>query len=352
MSAIPPKTSVVKLPDAWFIACEAKTLKHKPRAFTLQGTPLVLFRGKDGKPAALLDRCPHRNAPLSLGRVTAEGELQCAYHGWRFDGSGACRAVPGLVTEQDVPLKARAAEAYPAVEQEGYVWVYSTPGETPAAGPYRLPHLDDPWYTTVRREFRVASTLHAVVENALDVPHTAFLHGGLFRTAEKKNEVEVVVRRHATYAEAEYLGEPRPKGLAGRLLAPGGGVVTHFDRFLLPSIAQVEYRLGEKSHLVTTSVMTPIDDFDTKVWAVVTYRLPLPNFVVRPFLTPIAERIFRQDAVILQAQTDVIRRFGTERFTSTELDVLGHEVWRLLEQHAHRLPPPSEVKEHRVKMRT
>jgi phenylpropionate dioxygenase-like ring-hydroxylating dioxygenase large terminal subunit len=343
---------VVKLPDAWFIACTAGTLKKKPLAFTLQGTPLVLFRTAEGKPAALLDRCPHRNAPLSMGTVTAGGELQCAYHGWRFDGAGACKAVPGLVNGQELALKARAAESWPALEQDGYVWVYSTPGEAPSTGPYRFPLLDDARYSTVRREFSVNGTLHATVENTLDVPHTAFLHGGLFRTAEKKNELEVVVRRHGTYAEAQYLGEPRPAGLAGRLLAPQGGVVTHFDRFLLPSIAQVEYRLGDKSHLVTTSAMTPIDDFHTKVWALVTYRLPVPHFLVRPFLTPIAERIFRQDAVMLKAQTEVIRRFGAERYTSTELDVLGHEVWRLLEQHAQRQAPPADVKEHRVKMRT
>ena len=129
-------------------------------------------------------------------------------------------------------------------------------------------------------------------------------------------------------------------------------MVTHFDRFLLPSIAQVEYRLGEKSHLVTTSAMTPIDDFKTRLWAVVTFRLPLPHFLVQPFLMPVAMRILRQDAVILRAQTDVIKRFGGERFTSTELDVLGHEIWRLLEQHAHRTAPSTEVKEHRVRMRT
>jgi phenylpropionate dioxygenase-like ring-hydroxylating dioxygenase large terminal subunit len=343
---------VVKLPDAWFIVCPSRALKKRPLPFSLQGTPLVLFRTAEGQPAALLDRCPHRNAPLSMGRVTEAGQLECAYHGWRFDGSGACVGVPGLVTGQDAALKARAAESWPAQEHDGYVWVYSTPGEPPASGPFRFPLLDDGRYTTVRREFSVEGTLHATVENTLDVPHTAFLHGGLFRTAEKKNEVEVVVRRHGTYAEAEYLGEPRPTGLAGRLLAPQGGVVSHFDRFLLPSIAQVEYRLGEQSHLVTTSAMTPIDDFHTKVWAVVTYRLPLPNFLVRPFLTPVAERIFKQDAVMLKAQTAVIRRFGAERYTSTELDVLGHEVWRLLEQHAQRLPVPTEVKEHRVKMRT
>ena len=342
--------SVVKLPDAWFIACTSAALKARPLAITLQGTPLVLFRAVGGAPAALLDRCPHRNLPLSMGKVV-DDQLQCSYHGWCFDGAGQCRKVPGLVEEGEVGLKSRAAEAYAAREQEGYVWVYSTPGAEPQGHPYRFPHLADEGYSTVRREFTVDATVHAVVENALDVPHTAFLHGGLFRTAEKKNEIEVVVRRFATHAEAEYLGEPRPRGIAGRLLAPGGGVVQHFDRFLLPSTAQVEYRLGPDSHLLSTSLMTPVSDFVTRVFAAVTFKLPLPAWLVKPFLTPIALRIFAQDAVVLKEQTEAIRRFGGERFTSTELDVLGHEVWRLLKQ-ASTGAPPSAPHEHRVKMRT
>ena len=343
--------SVVKLPDAWFVVCESGALKTLPLAVTLQGTPLVVFRGEGGAPSALLDRCPHRNVPLSMGKVV-EGTLQCGYHGWRFNRGGQCVQIPGLVDGGEVGLKARAAEAYPAREQDGYVWVYSTAGGSAATEPYRFPHLGEAGYATVRRQFTVDATVHAVVENALDVPHTAFLHGGLFRTPEKKSEIEVVVRRFATHAEAEYLGEPRPSGLAGRLLAPGGGVVQHFDRFLLPSIAQVEYRLGPKSHLLTTSLMTPVSDFVTKVFAVVTFRLPLPAWLVKPFLTPIALRIFAQDAVVLKRQTEQIQRFGGERYTSTELDVLGHEVWRLLKQASTGEAPTAAPHEHRVKMRT
>jgi phenylpropionate dioxygenase-like ring-hydroxylating dioxygenase large terminal subunit len=61
--------------------------------------PLVLFRSQ-GRAAALLDRCPHRNVPLSLGRVLADGRLECAYHGWQFDYEGVCRKIPGLANEE------------------------------------------------------------------------------------------------------------------------------------------------------------------------------------------------------------------------------------------------------------
>ncbi len=340
----PPPTkghvSVVRLPDQWFIACRSRDLGRRPRAVIVQGTPLVLFRDATGTPAALLDRCPHRNVPLSIGRTRGD-DLECAYHGWRFDRTGACRAVPGLVG--DVERRARRATAYAAAEHDGFVWVYSTAAAPPHRPPFRFPHLDDRRYATIRRAFTVEAPMFHVIENALDVPHTAFLHGGLFRTSRKEHDIEVVVRRGPDRVEAEYVGEPRPKGLVARLLAPGGGVVTHFDRFLLPSIAQVEYRLGDANHLVITSVLTPVGDFLTRVWAVVSLRLRVGAHVAAPLVAPLAGRIFRQDAAILARQTETIRRFGGEQFATTELDVLGPHIWRLLRQAERCEPPGPEV---------
>jgi phenylpropionate dioxygenase-like ring-hydroxylating dioxygenase large terminal subunit len=346
--AAPSHATVVRLPHAWFILCASHELGQKPLARTLQGTPLVLFRAENGQPAALVDRCPHRNVPLSLGRVE-NGQLECGYHGWRFDGGGECRAIPGLLGEPGA--RSRCATAYPTREQDGFVWVYSTPGVTPTSEPYRFPMLGTPGYSTVRRLVRASSTLHAALENTLDVPHTAFLHGGLFRTAKKRNEIEVVVRRAADRVEAEYIGEPRPTGLVGRLLAPGGGTVQHFDRFLLPSLAQVEYRIGEDSHLMVTSAMTPVSDWDTLIYAVVTFRLPIPHWLVKPFLTPVALHIFGQDARILARQTQTLRHFGTEQYASTELDALGPSILRLLRAAEREKAGGEGVHETRFRMR-
>src|SRR5262249_55284942 len=157
-----------------------------------------------------------------------------------------------------------------------------TAGTTPPAPPPPLPHVDDTRYATVRRAFTMRAALYHALENALDVPHTAFLHGGLFRTQRDPHDIDVVVRRGRDRVEAEYVGEPRPSGLVGRLLAPGGGVVVHFDRFLLPSIAQVEYRLGTDNHLLVTSMMTPVTEFETRVFAVIALRLRHGTRLVAP----------------------------------------------------------------------
>jgi phenylpropionate dioxygenase-like ring-hydroxylating dioxygenase large terminal subunit len=348
----PPATkghvSVASLADHWHIACRSDELRKRPLARTVLGTPLAVFRGADGQPAALLDRCPHRNVPLSLGRAE-DGALRCSYHGWKFDAAGECREVPGLLEEPSA--KARRALAFPTLEQDGYVWVHGNPEAQPERRPYRFPHLGLPGYTSVRGELEVEATLHATLENILDVPHTAFLHTGLFRSSAQRNEIEAVVRRSPDGVEAEYVGEPRPPGIAARILSPSGGVVQHWDRFLLPAVAQVEYRLGSENHILITQSLTPVEDFRTIIYSVISFRLRLPGWLVRPFLTPIAWRILRQDAEVLRRQSELIRRFGGEQFVSTEIDLLGPHIWRLLKD-AERGEPQAEapVQERRIRM--
>lgn len=344
------RTSAVHLPRFWYVACLSKELGRKPLARIIVGVPVALFRDGAGRAAAVLDRCPHRNVPLSIARIR-DGLLECRYHGWRFDASGTCRAIPGLCHEGEDPGKrARAVDAYPTVERDGFVWVYPDRDSEPPPEPFRFPCVDDPAYDTVRRTFSVAGTLHAAVENALDVPHTAFLHGGLFRGGREPVEIDVVVRPGDDRVEAEYIGEPRPPGLAGRLLAPGGGVVVHVDRFILPSVAQVEYRL-EDNHLLVTSAWTPVTETETRVHAAVTFSLRVPHRLIQALFPPIASLIFAQDARILRHQAGNIARFEGEHFASTELDVLGQHILRMLRRAERGEGGTDKIPEQRIRMR-
>jgi phenylpropionate dioxygenase-like ring-hydroxylating dioxygenase large terminal subunit len=343
------QTSAVRLPGYWYVACLSSELgERRPLARTISSIPLALFRDGGGRPAAVLDRCPHRNVPLSLGRLR-DGLLECRYHGWRFDATGACRAVPGLCGDEP-GRRARAADAFPVVERDGFVWV--APDRAPEGEPFRFPGVDQPGYSTIRRALTLSGTLHAALENTLDVPHTAFLHGGLFRGGREPVEVEVVVRQGSDRVEAEYIGEPRPPGLAGRILAPGGGIVTHTDRFILPTIAQVEYRL-EDNHLLVTSAFTPIDDTTTRLHAAVTFHLRIPHRLVEVVVPPLARLILAQDAKILRRQAETIERFGGEHFASTELDVLGQHILRMLRrgERGETGAGPEEATERRIRMR-
>jgi phenylpropionate dioxygenase-like ring-hydroxylating dioxygenase large terminal subunit len=315
--------------SAWYVLAQSSELASKPLSRRLFGVPLVLYRDGAGRASVLVDRCPHRNAPLSLGRVEG-GTIECPYHGWRFDHDGLCVAIPGFTEDRAVP-KFRVG-AHPVVERDGWIWAYGLPGEAPASEPFRFPFTDDRRYTRIPETLVAEGSVRDVAENALDVPHTAFLHGGLFRTKKARNDIEVVVRRSRHLVEAEYIGEPRPSGVIGRLLAPKGGEVVHFDRFMAPSIAQVEYRLGEHSHLVATTALTPLGPAKTLIAAEVSFRLPakIPGAALVPVLKPIAMQILGQDLRMLKIITEHVARFGGPRYASTELDVLGPHIEAIL----------------------
>ena len=92
------------LPDAWYAAVESAALVAQPQRCTLLAQPLVLWRTASGQAAALLDRCPHRLAPLSMGEI-CEDAIACPYHGLRFDAAGRCVLAPG---QPIVPARAQA----------------------------------------------------------------------------------------------------------------------------------------------------------------------------------------------------------------------------------------------------
>ena len=104
----------------WWPVALSRQLRQQPVACTLHGLPLVVFRDADGVAAVLPDRCPHRFAPLSAGRLR-DGQLQCPYHGWRFDAAGPCRHVPAL--PGFVPSASQRLHTVAVREAHGLVWL-------------------------------------------------------------------------------------------------------------------------------------------------------------------------------------------------------------------------------------
>ncbi len=107
--------------DNWFKVCKSKDLKDKPLSKKIKGIPLVFFRGKDGKVGSLLDRCPHRNIPMSKGWVENEN-LVCRHHGWHFNTEGVCTKVAQLkVLDEN---QNRNAVHFISMEQDGIIYVH------------------------------------------------------------------------------------------------------------------------------------------------------------------------------------------------------------------------------------
>ena len=156
----------------WTPLVAARAVTRKPLRLVLAGEPVVLFRGAGGKVGALIDRCPHRGVALSLGRVGADGCLECPFHGWRFDADGRNERTP-LNPESRRSLL--GAKALPVRVLGEMVWVYTAaepaPDEPVAPDGLTASGLSRVY---VHRLWKCHWT--RAMENMLDSPHLPFVH--------------------------------------------------------------------------------------------------------------------------------------------------------------------------------
>lgn len=120
------------LPNQWTPVVPLTELEWNPTALEIAGERIVVFWDADDAAHALIDRCPHRGAALSLGAITEAGELQCQYHGWHFRGDGSCARVPLNDLTERALGKIRAIPV-PTRELAGALWVFT--GSTPPHEP-------------------------------------------------------------------------------------------------------------------------------------------------------------------------------------------------------------------------
>ena len=160
------------LRHGWHPVARSTELRDEPIAVRLLGEPWVLAR-LDDRVAAFADRCPHRLAPLSAGRVE-NSELVCGYHGWRFVASGECTAVPALGPGVPAPRRARATPPWGVTERHGLIWI--APAE-PFADIIELPEADEPGFDDGWLEpARTSACAGLLADNFLDTAHFPFVH--------------------------------------------------------------------------------------------------------------------------------------------------------------------------------
>ena len=163
------------LRPCWHPVAYGADVSRAPRATTLLGEPLVLWRDTRARAHAFRDVCAHRGTALSLGCVRGD-ELVCPYHGWRYRADGACTAIPQLADPARVPARGRATP-YAVQERYGIVWVALEPPRWPLP---EVAELDDPAWRVVRTgPFGWRCDASRQVENFTDFGHFAFVHEGL-----------------------------------------------------------------------------------------------------------------------------------------------------------------------------
>ncbi len=192
------------LRHCWQPVARLQDLEHGPQQAVLLGEALAVFLTESGEPAVVADRCAHRGASLSMGKVAGES-IQCPYHGWEWAGEdGACTRIPSLPDQSQIPARARVA-AFPVRLQWGLVW---TVLEQPLGEPPDLPWFDaDAWTWGHGTPYELPVGLGVMIENFRDVAHFAFVHdttlGPVPEVVEplhvERDGIEVTLRREMQF---------------------------------------------------------------------------------------------------------------------------------------------------------
>lgn len=227
--------------NAWYMAGWDKDFPPaEPKAATILGELIALYRADSGRVIALEDRCVHRLAPLSLGRCEG-ANLRCMYHGLLYAPDGRCVEIPG---QPLIPKQARV-RAYPVIEKHNAVWVWmgdpARASEDLIADFKGYSHPD--WaMEPARIDYRAPAKL--IHDNLLDLSHLNYVHASSFAGGNA-----AVTRR---WAQAQLHVERLPRGVAVRRwmenvpASPAGGGhvladrspadVCNYYEFLVPGI--------------------------------------------------------------------------------------------------------------------
>lgn len=216
--------------EAWYPIFYLEDLDQaKPTTFTLLGQDLVIWWDKAAVSwQVFADKCPHRLAPLSEGRITEDGLLECPYHGWAFSGTGGCERIPQQEQGNANASRRACATALPTAARQGLLFVY--PGKPENAAQVSLPIIEaleeatDEWVciNTFRDLPYDALTL---LENVLDASHIPYTHHRSVGNRSNAGPVELEVVTSGRQGFQGLWQEGPRRGALGRqdthFIAPG-----------------------------------------------------------------------------------------------------------------------------------
>ena len=291
----------------WHPVALSTDLADNPVAVQLLNENIVLWRDAQGRAHAWADKCPHRGAKLSLGRLEVDAQgassLECAYHGWQFDGTGHCTLVPALPSF--APPPAHCANTFTAHEAYGLVWVQLDAAQTKL--PAFAAHADAHLRKVHCGPYDVATSAPRVVENFLDMAHFGFVHQGYLGARDTAAQADYAVERtmHGIRATGCRAWQPQSHANASQ-----GSDVSYTYEVVSPYCAQLAKVPDVRSAMASGKPVEwresialwvcPVSPETSRVWF---------TMAVADFATAAAElqnfqnTIFMQDKPILESQT-------------------------------------------------
>jgi len=340
------------LKNTWYAA--AWDLELKPGAILARrilNQALVLYRDAEGLPVAAADRCPHRLAPLSAGRLE-EGQLRCMYHGLLFGKGGRCVEVPG----QEMISPNLKLKTYPLVERDRYLWIWM--GDPALADPALIPDahwLADPnWRALPGYLHYDRANYVTVMDNLLDFSHLGFVHENTLGGGKVSAEVKPQIERFDWGLRISRLYRNTPLAPYLKGLAKFDGPVDRwqiYDFRLAGNILSMDFgtapagmgalegaRPPEALVFHTVQALTPETETSTHYfWAAANgFALDDPSVTVE--INRQTQIAFAEDHAIIQAQAAVVAEHPHERMIAIAADAAVNQgramLARLLQAEA------------------
>jgi phenylpropionate dioxygenase-like ring-hydroxylating dioxygenase large terminal subunit len=289
------------LREMWYFALPGERLKRgRMLAKPLLGEPVVLGRAADGSVFALRDVCPHRGIPLHHGRFDGR-EIECCYHGWRFDPSGRCTAIPSLAEGATTEVGRIRAKSYPAREVQGNVWVFF--GEKPEDAP-EIPVISDLGERApdMSESMRMRCSIDHAVIGLMDPSHGPFVHRAWWWRAAGSIHAKEKAFAPAPWGFTMLRHPPSRNSNAYRIL---GGAPTTEITFRLPSVRIEDVRAG-RHRLVNLTAVTPLGAGESEVNHAIYWTMPWLT-PLKPALRPFVRAFLRQDRDIMTKQQEGLR---------------------------------------------
>ena len=297
----------------WYVAAISAEVSRTPLARTICGEPLVLFRRQDGTPAAIDDRCPHRNYPLSSGELVGD-EIECGYHGLRFNGAGKCTHMPA---QKDIPARF-GVRGYPLAEKRGLVFVWM--GDAARADSTLVPDFienDGPGWAARGAHRHIEANYQLVVDNLLDLTHLTFVHKTtLAGPGIQENPLEVTTDGDRVTARRVMRNvDPAP---IFRTLRTFDGRIDRYQNitFLSPSHVYIKIEATppgrdddpDRIHHVVLNHLTPETERTTHYFWSICRRMRIDDTDAGETLFKLNRAAFEEDAVVLARQQAMIDR--------------------------------------------
>ena len=284
----------------WHPVCESNHVLESPLPVTLLNMELVLWRDESGSIRCLHDQCPHRSAKLSLGTV-CQGHLQCAYHGWQFDGEGVCQRVPSKLSFKPGP--AQQARVVAVTEKMGLIWVCLDPlHATSLPLPGFAAEHDPEQRKIMAGPYEVNTSAPRIVENFLDIAHFGFVHSGWLGDANASNVADYTVESTAQGFVVKNVRVEQPQAslsINHQALVSYQYEVTHPYSAVLTKVQVVEEGAAPAFEESIALFIQPITAEHSRVW----FRMAVKDWESEPEdLIAFQDKIFSQDKPVLESQ--------------------------------------------------